>query len=472
MSGMINQGTFPGTEEIFGWIEDMAAFGHRRTGTPQGLQSAKYLRDQFLAFGLTEVEIEDCKSMCMFVDKCSLTVDGVPVETMFANGTNRRGEEGTFVSGGDGKVRQLVYLGKGLKEDFEGADIEGKIVVCDIYFRTLPIGYIVDEIGEELVYDKEGRLKQSDPILDIYSPNNWPGNYFMAQLKGAAGFIGILRDYVDDPYWYSEDYTFFGEEMGIRYMEMPGMWISKTSGDWLVRKLQASDAVCADMEMVSRYEYKDAHNVKGVIKGASDEIVLIHSHHDAVFAGGVQDASGMSQVLALAKYFGNPENKKSDKTYMFAAMDTHFTDYCGHEAFLAKRLEKKDNIVYDFVVEHLGKDVVIKDGRFAETGEGVPKIVYVSEESGLAGAVVEGLKKYDIDKTIVVPVAHKEGEPDPDDLTNVISDAYVFEEAGIRVVSMVSSPAYLYHPSDTPERVMKEWLKPVAMMYAEIIESL
>ena len=474
MDAMINAENFPETEEIFSWIEDMASFGHRKTGTPQGLQSAEYLRDKFIAFGLEEVEIEDAKSVCMFVDKCDLTIDGEKIETMFINGTNRRGEEGRFAAGEDGTQRELVYLGKGLEEDFEGADIEGKIVMCDICFRTLPIDRIAAEVGEEMIYDKEGRLKAGEPILDIYTPNTWPDNYFRAQQRGAAGFIGVLQDYVDDPYWYSEDYTFYGEMEGIPYMELPGMLVSKSTAAKIAEKLKTSDAVYAKMEMVSRYEYKDAHNVKGILKGESDEIVLIHSHHDAVFAGGVQDASGMSQILALAKYFGNPANKKSSRTYMFAALDTHFTDYGGHEGFIAKRQENRDRIVYDFAVEHIGREVVIRDGRFVETGEGVAKLLYVSSEPddpGLVEAALAGLKKYDIDKTIVIPVVHKDGDPDPDDLTHVMTDAYMFEAMKIKVVSMLSSPPYLYHPSDTPERVMKEWLQPVAMMYAEIIES-
>ena len=53
----------------------------------------------------------------------------------------------------------------------------------------------------------------------------------------------------------------------------------------------------------------------------------------------------------------------------------------------------------------------------------------------------------------------------------MISDAHLFEMAGIKIVSMVSSPAYLFHPSDTPERVMKDWLQPIGLMFAELMES-
>jgi hypothetical protein len=223
--------------------------------------------------------------------------------------------------------------------------------------------------------------------------------------------------------------------------------------------------------MASRYEYKDALNVKGVIKGESDEIILAHSHHDAVYAGGVQDASGMSVVLALAKYFAVPGNKQSDKTYMFAAIDSHFTDYCGHEGFIAERARKKENIIYDFVIEHIGKDANIEDGTFVETGEGVPKIIYVSDEEPLVEATIEAVRKYGLEKTVILPVAHEDEGPEDYQDDSVTSDAHLFYKAGIKIVSLISSPAYLFHPSDTPERVMKDWLKPVGLIYAEIMEA-
>jgi len=471
----IDKNKFPTTDEMFGWIKEMCRWEHRKTGTPESLKSAEYIAGKFREFGLEEVEIEKVPSMCMFVDKCELSIDGEKLDTMFANGTNRASDEGTFTFGSSDSEDEFIYLGKGLEDDFDKVDVAGKIVVCDIYFRYMPVSMfeemIPDELVEQLIYDPHGRLKNAEPILDIYSPNNWPYNYFYAQLKGVKGFVGILQDYVDDPDWYSEDYTFFGEDMGIEFMKLPGMWLSKSTGEALKSKFAEKGVLKGNMQMTSRYEYKDALNVKGIIKGESDEIVLMHSHHDAVYAGGVQDASGMSTVLALAEYFAAPGNKKSDKTYMFGAMDSHFTDYNGHEGFIKRRKELGDKLIYDFVVEHVGKDVCIENGEFKETGEGVPKLMYVSAaDPEMIMKVREEIAKYDIDKTIIMPVEHEE-EADYTSDSNVISDANLFETEGINIVSMVSSPAYLFHPSDTPDRVMKEWLQPIGMMYAELMES-
>jgi hypothetical protein len=277
-------------------------------------------------------------------------------------------------------------------------------------------------------------------------------------------------DYVDDPYWYSEDYTFYGEDMGIDFMKLPGMWISKSSGAVLKEKFAKNGTLPGKMHITSRYEYRDALNVKGVIKGASDEIVLCHSHHDAVYEGGVQDASGMCEVLALAQYFSNPENKKSDKTYMFAAMDSHFTDYHGHEAFVEARKNAGENVTHDFSIEHIGRDAIIEDGRFVQTGKCVPQMFYVSLDKKLIKNAIKGIRRHDLSGTLIVPVEHREDKEYTDE-DNVISDANVFEMAGIKIVSLISAPAYLFHPSDTKEMVMKERLVPIGLMYAEMMEA-
>lgn len=468
----IDKNTFPSTDEIFTFVEEICRPEHRKTGTPEGIRTAEYIKNKFIEFGLEEVAIEKSPAMCMFVDKHKLEIEGEEIECMYVNGTNRGAEEGTFAYGSDGNEDRFIYLGRGLEEDFEDVDVTGKIVVCDIYLNYMNIEDLTAQIPDELVCDLEGKLKNSPPILNIYTPNNWPYNYFYAQLKGAAGFVGILQDYADDPYWYSEDYTFYGEDMGIDFMKLPGLWISKSSGEMLKKKFADCGELTGNLQMTSRYEFKEGLNVKGIVKGKSDEIIMCHSHHDAVYKGGVQDGSGMSLVLALAKYFADPANKKSDKTYMFAAMDTHFCDYTGHDAFIEERRKQGDNVTHDFALEHIGKDVVIKDGKFVETGEGVPKILFISDtEKELIKDAVEALHRHGIDKTMIVPVEHVDEDELDWEEYDVNTDSFPFEIAGMKIVSVVSSPSYLFHPSDTPDRVMKEWLQPFGLMYAELMES-
>ena len=76
-----------------------------------------------------------------------------------------------------------------------------------------------------------------------------------------------------------------------------------------------------------------------------------------VFNGAVQDASGMAEVMALAKYFAAIPYEKRPFTMMFAALDGHYTDYAGHLALVKKLKSEGSEVLCDFVVEHIGKEV-------------------------------------------------------------------------------------------------------------------
>ena len=468
----INSRLFPKKEEIYSWICDLTQWGHRKTGTPEGRKSAEYIAEKFREFGMQDVEIEKVPSMCMFCSDYSLEIDGKKYETFFANATNRQAESGEFRFGYDGKEQEFVFLGEGLAEDFKDIDVEGKIVVCSIRFQDNNKNSIAGWFKESYVYDPENLMKQSKGVKpDIYSPNNWPGNYFTALKKGAAGFVGILEDYMDDPYWYCEDYTEIGEVQGIMRMSIPALWVSRSSGRKIKAAFSDRNTVGGHMQITSLYEYRDALNVKGVLPGMSDDIILVHSHHDAVFDGAVQDASGISEMLAVGKYFSQLDKSQRPKTMMFAATDTHYTDYMGHQGFIKKRKEQGDNIILDLVIEHIGKEVVLdENGEMIETGEVESRLVYVTKETGLYDFVIKTFEKYDLEKTTFAAVDLI--VPNDDEYVfrqdEVISDAYYFSEAGIPVISTVAGEIYLFHPSDTTERIPQDQLEPVCKAYVEI----
>lgn len=225
--------------------------------------------------------------------------------------------------------------------------------------------------------------------------------------------------------------------------------------------------------MHSIYEYRDALNVKGVLEGMSDDIILLHSHHDAVFDGAVQDASGISEMMAVGKYFSQLDKTQRPKTMMFAATDTHYTDYMGHQGFIKRRKEKGDNLILDLVIEHIGKEVVLdEDGKMIETGEVESRLVYVTKETRLYDFVIKTFEKYGLEKSIFAAVdlitPDDSGEEYVFRQDEVISDAYYFSEAGIPVISTVAGEIYIFHTSDTVERIPQDQLEPVGKAYVEI----
>jgi hypothetical protein len=92
--------------------------------------------------------------------------------------------------------------------------------------------------------------------------------------------------------------------------------------------------------------------------------------------------------------------------------------------------------------------------------------VYISDESGLYSEVHDAFVRHGLGRCFLLPVSHSPVGADavyvfrPDE---VVSDAYYFAEAGIPVVSMVSAQMYLFHPSDTIDRVAVDELRPVGL---------
>lgn len=449
-------------QQMMEWIKGFTALPHRKTGTKEGLMSAEYVKETFKSIGLQDVDIEIAKSVCVDCKQQELTIDGKAVKCFFANGTNRGALTGDFVKK-SGEV-EIVYLGRGTEADFQNVDVRNKLVLCDVYFKSShPMELLTWCDGAE-IYDPEKKAEKPLKKYDIYAPNDWPYNYQRAMEQGAAGFVGILQNFMDC-YYYHEDYIDIVKM--DKYMELPAVWISREDGEGLKEELKNAK-LKGHLNVHTVYEEKDARIVKGEIRGESEEIIVIHSHHDAVGSGAVQDASGMSVVFALADYFSKLPECLLEKTLMFVATDSHYTDYNGHVGFLENRKNNNDNIVLDFAIEHVAQEMDLDDDyNIILTGEPETRMLYVEDTNGLLELARESIEKYDLEKTVILPVRGKsKGDYTRSD---VCSDAYDFNAAGIPVVSMLSAPMYLFHNTDSIDKIHEPSLDKILQTYAHMI---
>lgn len=470
----INKLLFPDTERIFSRIVEHTKLPHRRTGTPEGLKSAEYIKSEFEKIGLEQVKIEAVEALCFNMDEAKLTVNGKEFSAFLINCTFHKEEVGTFETGKEYEDIELIYLGEGSEKDFEGVDVKGKLVLCDCpWFDMDEDGYATEWCSNEaIVYDPDADSREKVRKTDSYSPNAWPYNYIMAQKNGALGFVGILNDYFEDGIEWNEDYTEIGNTNGLDRLEIPGVWVGTTAAAGILSELKNNKAK-ASLYAKAYYFNGEARNVSGILPGMSDDIILVHSHHDAVFSGAVQDASGMSEVMALAEYFSKLEKEERLKTLIFAGFDGHYTDYEGHRAFINKLATGNSSVIADCVIEHVGKEAGI-DEHNNPIIKDYPEIrlCYVSNRKELVDVVKNAFVKNEVKRTVMLPVddyvAPEDGKYEfaKDE---VISDAYYSHLAGFRIVSLLSPPMYLFHPMDTPDMVPKEELVPIGLAFAEII---
>ena len=467
---------FPSEEKIFTWIKELCRFPHRRTGSPESLEAMEYIRHEFEKIGLEDIHVEEAESATYEIKEYSLNVNGADIPCFPINGTMHPEEFGQFKTGPECRGAELVYLHEGREADFEGVDVKGKIVLCHCpWFDMDENEYAENWCSKEaFVYDPDKDGRESLRKTDSYSPNSWPYNYIMAQKKGAAGFVGILDDYFRDGISWNEDYSEIAEAEGCEKFAIPGMWIGTDAFGILREKLQ-DDEITADMELELHYNRGRARDIMGYLPGMTDELMIVHSHYDAVFTGAVQDASGMSEVLALAEYFSKVPKEERRYTMIFAGLDGHYTDYAGHKLFVRKRLEENRNIVCDMVIEHIGKEVGLgQDNEPAVREEPELRLLYVTDVDDNVNIVKDAIVRNDIKRTILMPVSRK--EPNNDlyvfSQDEVISDGYYSDINGIPIISLLSPEMYLFHPMDTPDMIPVKELVPVGVTYAEIIHTL
>jgi hypothetical protein len=459
----------PSTEEINGWIADLTDMGVRKPGTEAGRQAAAYVAEKFRSFGLQNVHIEHRGTtqqplwgdkehgvdVAWTADSWALSVAGTPVSAYPMANTYNNGI-GEFSTPRDGLNAEIVYVGEGNKSDFTEVDVRGKIVVSDVVFKTSPMDSIRNRAWYFHDPDDDYPVDPTQMVVSPYSPNNYPYNYWHAQEHGAAGFVGILSNYLDRNTYNPENYTFLGGAMKI-----PGLWVSKSAGAQ-IKELIAGErgAAHATLQLTGRLTQVLASSVVAYLPGKSSQTIMIHSHHDSSTPGAVQDASGTAEVLALARFYSQIPLEDRPMTLLFCTMDTHFLNYEAHDVFIANHLRGQDDILADVSLEHIALEVVEdSSGQAVLTGRVQSRGIFVSPAEALLSITKDEVIRHDLVRTAIIKA---EGSA-------VVSDAHLFYQEGVPVISLISGPVYLYDNIDTLDKVAVDELRPTAEAFADII---
>lgn len=442
----------PDVEKIFGWADDLVQMGARRPGTPAGMQAQKYVKAKLESFGLDSVEILPSKSVLWSCRSHSLTVDGKSIPSYYMTDTLNNGTFGTFRTDQRCNNTEIIYVGDGKPADFKNVDVKGKIVMSEVKFTE--IKYSMTKPFSTLFYDPDKTFEPGESLVNPYSANTFPYNYYNAMKNGAAGFVGILTDYIDSNEFNNENYAYMGGNMAL-----PGLWVTRKDGE-LIKSMLKKGICNASMEMTVDIRQVDAGAVIGILKGKSDETIMVQSHYDSSTPGGAEDASGTAVVLALADFYSKLSKGRRSRTLMFVLMDTHFGDYESHEEFIAKYLGSDTNILADVCIEHLAEKVKEKHGKIVKTGECEPRMIFVSKVPALSKITREEVVRHGFRRTLVLSTAIIKDPP---------TDAYMYYKAGLPCICHISGPIYLYDNMDTSDKISKDQLRPTAETFADII---
>ncbi|MGI5328736.1 M28 family peptidase [Actinomadura nitritigenes] len=456
--GRVREATMPDGETIFSWIKDLTEFGRRGTHAADDRRSVDYLLGAFKGFGLSDVQVQESESFSWRVTRSHLAVGGTPIPHAPVAFSFDIGGNGAFSTGPDGLSAPLADVGDGTEDDFARTDVDGKIVLFDLRF-TLPRRLLL--AGGEFAYDPQGSVEDAD--LDTANPylSNYEDVLERAIEAGAAGFVGVLADYFDSHDLYPE------HTPGIT---IPGLWVTRAAGA-RIRALAASGATGATLRLDGERAPATARTVIGYLPGRTTDTIMVQSHHDSPWDGGVEDASGTAEVLALARHYSRIPQERRPKTLMFVLMDSHWTGYQAHQKFVDTFITDpaaSHRIVANVTLEHIGKQGEIGPGgelRIFDRPE--YRAVFENVSEPLKAVIETAITTHDLQRTVRLPA---------DTLVPLLgelpTDADFVYEAGVPTISFISGPVYLYDKADTLDKVYKADLVPVAEAFADIIDHL
>lgn len=266
---------------------DSNSMGDRLAGSKAEHKAADRFVEEMKTIGLTNVKKEPVTVRTFEPKDSQIQIDGIEGDIKIhpyqsGEGTN-----------GDVKT-DIVYVGKGTKADFEGKDVNGKVVLIDVNQRA------------DWWY--------TYPVME-------------AELHGAVACLiaqwGGFSEVSDDAY---NENDFCGP------MSLPSASITNTDANKIKELLgvKAGYDEKAETFVVTKYgktksctvnigctmKMGKTYNIVGMIKGASDaEAIGYSAHYDAYYKGFQDDTIAASSVLGIAKAYIDSGYKSNRDIY-------------------------------------------------------------------------------------------------------------------------------------------------------------
>ena len=312
---------------------------------------------------------------------------------------------------------EIVWVGIGTALDYAGRDVKGKLVFL-----------------------------HSDPRPNAFQGTaRWNGAIERAVANGAAAVLvnvniaGNVRNS-------------FSPAKGL-----PTFSIGTTDAEAL-KGLMAKGPVKVALSLATEERPGlTSHNVWGTVRGTSAEEILITAHHDGLFEGAFDNASGVATLLGLAEYYAKVPQAERKRTLKFVATAAQTDGAQGSDLIVAQRDTLLKNVVLVINSEHTAvtqMSLFGGSGMFKTTATVSPKRWWINGSDKLAALAFETYRKYGIP----------------------IWDWEMYDGGGIgpfsRMTSLqlLDSPVYHSSDGDREDIVPPAGLEAVARAYAKIID--
>jgi len=343
----------------------------RISGFPSSSTTVEWAVDQFRKAGIADVKTQeitqDEKSSLWLPLSWKVTLLG---DQAFGPGSNEVVLESALpvspsVIQGGTMTATLVYVGAASPAVLQHIDVKGKIAVQLI----VPQGHMLFERG---AVDSRAEELLKRGAIGVFNLVRLPGNEL------------------------SRDFSNCGNpcfNIGGR----DGLFLESV----LDRAAQAgaADKVRARIDLQAQtYRSLKAINGVGVIRGASDEVIVLNAHVDGWFDGAGDNGDGLAVLVALARHFAKPANKPQRTIAFVASAGHHTPGINGPRSFVAANPDLAKKAVMLVNIEHVAQRnfsparTMSADGyreAVADSGE-APIAVGVTNNSPFLQELIDG----------------------------------------------------------------------------------
>jgi hypothetical protein len=435
---------FPDSSEITRWIGQIVERGIRRPGYDADRWTERWAADRFRSFGLDQV-VNEPVELPMWEPVASASLEA----WSGADPGERLRTEGLALPHSlpapDGVEAELASLTAGAA----AGSLQGRLALSELELIRSPVAALRD--GATNSYDPDGDFDEEVQVLPF-------GTSFMQVMEpaleaGAVGFVGALTGVP----WETCDYyvPYDGVERPI-----PGLWIGRSAGNRLLSLLDGGP-VRARLTTSARRHPTTTHNVVGSLPGASNDWVVVASHHDGPWASAVEDASGTALVLAQARYWSQVPEGDRPHNMLFLLTSGHMAGAAGTRTFIDEHRDLIPRIVLEIHLEHAARRCLVADGRLVPTEVPEPRWWFTSQHPRLEALVGEAIRAEDLRRSLVLrPDVFFENPP---------TDGSMFHAEGVPIVHFLTAPMYLFDSGDTLDKVHTDTLVPLTRAVARII---
>jgi len=150
---------------------------------------------------------------------------------------------------------------------------------------------------------------------------------------------------------------------------------------------------------------------------------------------------------------------------MFVATTGHMSGAAGSIALVGAYPEILDQTVLEVHLEHIARRANMTPDGLELTDEPETRWWFITKRPDLQQLVVDALHAEKLNRDLILPAVGFFGGDAP------LSDAAPLSLAGVPIVSLITTPIYLFDPRDTPDKFDENSTKAVSDAAIRMIEA-